>query len=81
MAVTIRLRPDKFDLLTSAVGADTDTARAELIGVDRRTIRRVRDGVVGEAFMAQAVAALRRQGDALSLVTLDDLFEVVEVAA
>lgn len=75
----IRLREDRFELLTSAVGAKSDTARAELIGVDRRTIRRVRDGVVGETFMAQAVAALRKRSGAD--VTLDDLFQVVEEPA
>lgn len=80
---TIRLRLDKFELMTRIVGAATPTERADLIGVDRKTIYRVLDGAtsVGEVFMAQTVSALRRHSETLAACgltpTLDELFEVV----
>lgn len=82
---TIRLRKDRFELMTNAVGATTRVARSELIGVDVRTITRAVNGIVGEAFMAKTVAALRRHRKALKArglnPTLDDLFEVVDIEA
>ena len=39
-----RLRLDVFDANTARLGATTDAARAELIGVDRATIWRWRNG-------------------------------------
>lgn len=79
---TIRLRLDRFELMTRVVGATTSAARAQLIGVDRKTIyRAIEEGTIGEVFMAQTVAALRRHSETLASCgltpTLDELFEVV----
>lgn len=79
----LRLREDKFDLMTRVLGCESDTARAALIGVTWRTVSRARRGRVGEMFVAQTVASLRREGDRLGAlglkVSIDELFEVVEL--
>lgn len=81
MSATIRLRVDRFELMTRIVGAATPTSRAALIGVDRKTIGRAMDGTVGEVFMVKTITALRRHTEALSACgltpSLDELFEVV----
>jgi hypothetical protein len=81
----IRLRVDRFELMTRVLGCESDLARAYLIGVDPRTISRARQGVIGEVFMAKLVTALRRNRPRLAELglepTLDDLFEVVELAS
>jgi len=81
VVATIRVRRDRFDLMTRIVGATTPDARAELIGVHRRTLNRALKGRPGDKFMAQTVAALRRHSEALGACglapTLDELFEVV----
>jgi len=78
---TIRLRVDKFELMTRVVGATTMAQRSVLIGVDRKTIGRAINGVIGEVFMASTIAALRRHEPALRACgltpSLDELFEVV----
>jgi len=80
---TIRLRGDRFELMTRIVGAATPIERARLIGVDRKTIGRVRAGAIrpGHEFMAKTVAALRLHSAALAecglVPSLDELFEVV----
>lgn len=81
----IRLRVDggetRLDVITRIIGVTTDDARAKLIGVDPKTIRRVRQGVLGEVFIAATIAALRRHADRLAqfgvTAGFDDLFEVV----
>lgn len=82
-SATIRIRKDRFDLMTRIAGAPTPAARAALIGVDRKTIRRALAGSVGEVFMANTVTALRRHSVTLAAnglaPTLDELFEVVAV--
>lgn len=83
---TIRLRLDRFELMTRVVGATTIAGRAELIGVDRKTMTRILRGHqrIGEVFMASTVTALRRRGPELAAcgltASLDELFEVVEFA-
>lgn len=80
--VRVRLRQETFTAMTAALGCTTDLARAELIGVTPRTLRRARAGVIGEGFMTKTVAALRRQSDTLAahglIPSLDALFEVVD---
>jgi len=82
---SVRLRADRFALYTRVLGCETDLARADLLGVTARTIRRARAGIVGEEFVAKTVAAMQRHEAelaALGLTTaIDELFEVVEVAA
>ena len=81
VSATIRVRRDRLDLMTGILGATTTAAKAELIGVDRRTFNRALSGQPGEVFMANTVAALRRHSEALGACglapTLDELFEVV----
>lgn len=80
VGATIRLRADKFDLMTRILGCENEPARAELIGVTARTISRARAGLIGEAFMAKTIHALRQRLPELQRYgldpTLDELFEV-----
>lgn len=82
--VTVRLRVDRFELMTRVIGYASTAARARLIGVDRKTLRLVVTGEIapGEAFIGKTVAALRRHSDVLTSCgltpSLDELFEVVE---
>jgi hypothetical protein len=79
---TVRLRKDRFELMTRVVGAATSNSRADLLGVDRKTIYRAMQGVFGLGFMARTVSALGRHSELLAecgmTPTLDELFEVVE---
>ena len=79
---TVRLRHEPFALMTRVLGCENDTQRAALIGVRPRTIRRAKDGILGEVFMARTIIALRRHSAALAecglTPTLDALFEVVD---
>jgi hypothetical protein len=80
---TVRLRKDRWELMTRIVGAATPNSRADLLGVDRKTIyRATMQGVFGLAFMARTVSALSRHSDLLAecgmTPTLDELFEVVD---
>lgn len=79
----LRLRVDKFDLMTRVLGCESDAARAALLGLTYRTVLRARRGVVGEVFVAQTIFALQREGETLGQYglkpTLDELFEVVAV--
>lgn len=82
---SLRLRVDRFELMTRILGCESDIARAELIGMSARSIQRARNGVVGTTFAANTVAALREHADELAernlTCGLDDLFEVVRVKA
>lgn len=79
----LRLRVDRFDLMTRILGCETELARAELIGMDYRSIWRARNGAVGTTFAANTVAALREHSAELAKynlsVGLDELFEVVRI--
>jgi hypothetical protein len=74
-----------FDLMTRIVGRGNDTARGDLIGMDRKTISRARGGVVGEDFIANTIIALRKHERLLSTCgqrpDFDSLFEIVVVNA
>lgn len=63
--VTIHLRGTQFDLLTVALGAPSDAKRAELIGVNPRTIARAREGRIGQDFIARTLYVLRTRADEL----------------
>ena len=77
----IRLREAQFDAMTSLLGYVNDTTRAELIGVWPKTVRRAREGIIGEQFIAKTVAALAPHAERLAKFnlypSLNDLFEVV----
>lgn len=82
MQPSLRLRVEKFDLMTRILGCESEAARAELVGVSYRTMLRARTKNIGEVFAAQTIVSLRRHQDTLGRYglkpTLDELFEVVE---
>lgn len=71
----------RLDRAAEIAGYTTDVAKAELFDVSDRTLRRVRQGVLGKDFMAKAVNALmpfRRPIAKEGIeVSLDGLFEVL----
>lgn len=85
----IRLRSedgeDRFTVMTRVLGIESDTARANFVGVNPRTISRAREGVIGEEFIARTLSALRRREKTLAKFglqpTFDDLFIVIDVPA
>jgi len=82
----LRLRVERFDLMTRVLGCESDTARAALINMTYQSVRRAkRDNIIGGVFVAQTIAALRRHREELQQYglapTFDDLFEIVEEPA
>jgi|SRR6185369_4410079 len=79
----IRLREDRFDVMTRVLGCVTYEACAELLGVDPKTVTRARRGAFGVAFIARTLAALAGRREELAAYNLtpsfEELFEVVEV--
>lgn len=78
----IRLDVDRHRELFSVIGCTTPGQIAAETGVTERTVRRARQGIIGEVFMAQTIAALQRNAAKLRRhghkpPTLDDLFTVV----
>ena len=69
------LHVDLFDRLTAARGATSDLQRARLLGINRNTIRRLR-----ERQHTPSMPVATRLADRLD-VTLDELFPVTERAA
>lgn len=81
-AAGIQLDVARHTELFAAIGCDTVEKIAAETGVTDRTVYRARQGVIGEVFMAQTVAALHRHADELKdkghqLPTLDELFTVI----
>lgn len=80
----MRLRSGPFDQMTELLGATTELARAELVGIDRKSLWRARRGDGVAAIAPQIVAALTKHSNILALAghqpTLDALFEVAEPA-
>lgn len=77
----IALNADLHRELFAAIGCESAAAIAAETGVTDRTVRRARDGVIGEVFMARTIAALHRNADKLhaagyKVPTLNDLFRV-----
>lgn len=70
---TIRLRLAEFDDHCTSLGLDTDTARANAIGVKHSTVGRIWVGEIapGERFIAGVLAAFPDK-------KFEDLFEVVD---
>jgi hypothetical protein len=79
----VRLRADRFDLITRVLGYGNDQARARFINVSARTIYRARRGSLGQELIAQTLISLRDRRDELAaynlVATFDELFEVIEV--
>lgn len=78
--VGVRLRSDRFDLITRVLGCGSDTARARLLGLDPKTIWSARRGQIGAAFIAKTLYTLdshRAQLAEVSITpTFEELFEV-----
>lgn len=69
---------ERFDLITKALGCDSDMARARLLDVDPKTIYRVRRGqVVGEDFIARAIAVMRQRAAELEAIGVRPAFEAM----
>ncbi|PZG15064.1 hypothetical protein C1I95_20365 [Micromonospora craterilacus] len=82
----IRLDVARHTELFAAIGCDTAAKIAAATGVTERTVRRARQGVIGEVFMAQTITALRRHADTLRQhghepPALGDLFCIVNKVA
>lgn len=82
----IRLDVDLHRKLFAAIGCVSAEAIAAETGITARTVRRARQGVVGEVFIAQTIAALERNAARLRAAgyrppTLAELFTVVSRAA
>ena len=79
----IRLKADRFDLMTRVVGCESEEARAFLLGVDPKTVARARRRPADVNFIAQTLYALGCRRDELAVHNLvprfDELFDVVEV--
>jgi len=81
----VTARMDQIDLMTKAIGCDTDAARADLTHMSARHWRRAREGQpIGVTFIANTITALRQYERTLSRKrlkpTFDNLFEIVERA-
>ncbi len=70
-AAAVRLRVDRFDALTAAQGADTDTAKAALMNTDRKSLWRYKTGEV-----SPSVDLAMRWAEQLD-TTVEDLWERV----
>lgn len=78
----IQLDVERHRELFAAIGCTSVEAIAAVTGVSDRTVRRARQGIIGEVFMAQTIAALQRNARKLRKAgmkppTLDELFSVV----
>lgn len=74
------LRTERFALVARVLGHTSDAALGRAIGMAERTVRRARDGVIGEQFIAAVLAAFGEHEADLAAhnigVKFEDLFEV-----
>lgn len=68
---------ERFDLITKALGCESDMARARLLDVDPKTIYRARRGQVGEDFIARAIAIMRNHATELEAIGVRPAFEAM----
>jgi hypothetical protein len=71
------LNDERFDLITRALGATNETARARLLDVDPKTIYRARRGQIGEDFLARAIAVMRQRATELEAIGIHPSFEAM----
>lgn len=78
------LRTEHFALVARLLDLTTDAALSRAIGMDRITISRARDGIIGERFIAAVLSVFGERKDELANlgvgVGFDDLFEVRDKA-
>ena len=73
----VLLKQEAFDLITGTLGAYTELARANLLGVDPKTIYRVRRGIVGEEFIARALHVMHENSEQLRAIDIEPSFEAM----
>lgn len=66
-----------FDLVTKALGATSEAARAQLLNVDPKTIYRARRGPVGETFIATTVLVMKAHEPELTAIGITPGFDAV----
>lgn len=66
-----------FDLMWRVVGKTTDPDIAAEIGMHPKTIGRARNGTIGEDFIANTLAALRKHEHLLTMCNLEPTFDKV----
>jgi hypothetical protein len=71
------LNKERFEMVTKALGADNDSARARLLNVDPKTIYLARRGVIGEKFIASALAVMRQRSVELEAIGIRPAFEAM----
>jgi hypothetical protein len=74
----VQLRADRYDAFFAAIGCEDDREIANRAGYTDRTIRRARNGQLGEVFIANTLHTLTKHG---LTVTFDELFTVTEKRA
>lgn len=78
----VLLRSEHFALVARLLNLNSDAALSRAIGMDRITISRAREGVIGERFIAAVLAAFAEHAGALGElgvgVKFEDLFEIGE---
>lgn len=75
----VYLNEERFDIITRALGATSDAARARLLNVDPKTIYLARrDAVrVGEKFIASALRVMREHTSELAAIGITPSFEAM----
>jgi hypothetical protein len=76
------LKTGHFALVAKLLDLPSDAAIGRAIGMDRLTIGRARDGVIGERFIAAVLSAFGQHADPLAKlgvgVKFEDLFSIGE---
>jgi hypothetical protein len=72
------LNEANFNLVTKALGANSEVARSQLLTVDPKTIYLARrGGVVGEKFIANVLLVMRNRAAELTAVGITPGFDAV----
>lgn len=74
----VYLNEERFNIITRALGATSDAARARLLNIDPKTLYLARKGgIVGEKFIASAVHVLQKHTDTLEAIGVKPTFEAM----
>lgn len=78
------LKTEHFALVAKLLDYTTDAALSRAIGMDRMTISRARNGIIGEQFIASVLRVFGERADELAKysvgVAFEDLFEIRDKA-
>lgn len=76
---------ERFALVSRVIGHTSDAALARAIGMNRETIGRARDGILGERFIAAVLKEFGEHEEELAKLGLtakfEDIFEIRDKAA